>query len=65
MFFGKNKNSLKLIKHHPDLLMGATYHLIEPRSEAKRIKIGSGITELYLRDESGEVYLLEGNASKD
>jgi hypothetical protein len=64
MFFGKNKNSLKLIKQHPQLLMGATYHITEARQDAKKIKIGSGISELYIRDEYGETYLLEGNASK-
>ena len=64
MFFGKNKNSLKLIKQHPQLLMGATYHITEARPNAKKIKIGSGISELYIRDEYGETYLLEGNASK-
>ena len=64
MFFGKNKNSIKLIKQHPELLMGAVYHVVEPRSNAKRIKIGSGITELFIRDEQGETYLLEGNSSK-
>lgn len=64
MFFGKNKNSLKLIKQHPQLLMGATYHITEARQNVKKIKIGSGISELYIRDEYGETYLLEGNASK-
>ena len=64
MFFGKNKNSLKLIKQHPQLLMGATYHITEARQDAKKIKVGSGISELYIRDEYGESYLLEGNASK-
>lgn len=64
MFFGKNKNSLKLIKQHPELLMGATYHITDPTSDAKKVKIGSGITELYVRNDDGEVYLLEGNATK-
>lgn len=64
MFFGKNKNSLKLIKQHPELLMGATYHITDPTPEAKRVKIGAGITELYVRNDDGEVYLLEGNATK-
>ena len=64
MFFGKNKNSLKLIKDHPSLLMGATYHITESNSNAKIIKVGSGITQLYIRDEYGENYLLEGNANK-
>jgi hypothetical protein len=64
MFFGKNKNSLKLIKQHPQLLMGATYHITEARLNVTKIKIGSGISELYIRDEYGETYLLEGNASK-
>ena len=64
MFFGKNKNSLKLIKDHPSLLMGATYHITESNSNAKIIKVGSGITQLYIRDEYGENYLLEGNSNK-
>jgi len=44
--------------------MGATYHITEARPNAKKIKIGSGISEFYIRDEYGETYLLEGNASK-
>ena len=56
--------SLKLIKDHPLLLMGATYHITESNSNAKIIKVGSGITQLYIRDEYGENYLLEGNANK-
>ena len=44
--------------------MGATYHITEARPNAKKIKVGSGISELYIRDEYGETYLLEGNASK-
>lgn len=64
MFFGKNKNSLKLIKQHPELLMGATYHITDPTQDAKKVKIGAGITELYVRNDDGEVYLLEGNATK-
>lgn len=64
MFFGKNKNSLKLIRDHPSLLMGATYHITESNSNAKIIKVGSGITQLYIRDEYGENYLLEGNSNK-
>jgi hypothetical protein len=64
MFFGKNKNSLKLIKQHPELLMGGTYHITDPNPNAKTIKIGSGITELYVRNDDGETYLIEGNATK-
>jgi hypothetical protein len=64
MFFGRNKNSLKLIKQHPELLMGGTYHITDPNPNAKTIKIGSGITELYVRNDDGEVYLIEGNATK-
>jgi hypothetical protein len=56
--------SLKLIKDHPLLLMGATYHITESNSNAKIIKVGSGITQLYIRDEYGENYLLEGNANR-
>jgi len=64
MFFGKNKNSLKLIKQHPELLMGGTYHITDPNPTAKRVKVGSGISELYVRNDDGEVYLIEGNATK-
>jgi hypothetical protein len=64
MFFGKNKNSLKLIKQHPNLSMGATYHIIEFANNPKTVKIGSGISQMYLRDEFGETYLVEGNSSK-
>lgn len=64
MFFGKNKTSLKLIKNHPDLLMGGTYHIVESAYNPKIVKVGTGITQLYLRDEYGESYLLEGNSTK-
>ncbi len=56
--------SLKLIKDHPLLLMGATYHITESNSNAKIIKVGSGITKLYIRDEYGENNLHEGNANR-
>ena len=64
MFFGKNKNSLKLIKQHPNLLVGATYHIIESANNPKIVKLGSGISQMYLRDEYGETYLVEGNSNK-
>ena len=64
MFFGKNKTSLKLIKNHPDLLMGGTYHIVESAVNPRLVKVGTGITQLYLRDEYGESYLLEGNSTK-
>lgn len=64
MFFGKNKKTLKLIKQHPEMLSGATYHIIESASNPKIVKIGSGISQVYLRDEYGETYLIEGNATK-
>ena len=64
MFFGKNKNSLKLIKQHPNLLVGATYHIIESANNPKVVKLGSGISQMYLRDEYGETYLVEGNSNK-
>jgi hypothetical protein len=64
MFFGKNKNSLKLIKQHPNLLMGATYHIVEAANNPKVIKLGSGISKIYLKDEYGESYLIEGNITK-
>ena len=64
MFFGKNKTSLKLVKQHPELLLGCDYHIIENAVNPKKIKIGSGITQLYLKNEEGEEYLIEGNSSK-
>ena len=64
MFFGKNKSSLKLVKNNPQMLQGAVYHLIESSQNPRHVKIGSGITKIYLRDEQGEEYLVEGNASK-
>jgi hypothetical protein len=64
MFFGKNKNSLKLIKPHPELLVGGIYHIVDPNPSAKKIKMGSGITELYIRSQDGEFFLIEGNSSK-
>ena len=64
MFFGKNKNSLKLVKQHPQMLMGGTYHIIENAINPRPVKIGSGISQLYLRDEYGETYLVEGNSNK-
>jgi hypothetical protein len=64
MFFGKNKNTIKLIKSHPQLLSGGTYHIVETALNPKKVKIGVGITQLYLRDDYGEYYLVEGNAAK-
>jgi len=64
MFFGKNKKILKLVKQHPEMLMGATYHIIENAVNPKTVRIGSGISQLYLQDEYGEQYLVEGNVSK-
>ena len=64
MFFGKNKTSLKLIKQHPELLMGGEYLIVESVINPKKIKIGSGITQLFLRDINGEEYLVEGNSTK-
>ena len=64
MFFGKNKKTLKLVKQHPEMLMGAIYHIIESAINPKNVKIGTGISQFYVRDEYGEVYLIEGNAAK-
>ena len=64
MFFGKNKTSLKLIKQHPQMLSGCEYLIIESATDPKIIKIGSGISKLYLRSPDGEEYLLEGNFGK-
>lgn len=64
MFFGKNKNSLKLVKQHPNMLMGATYHIVESAENPRHVKIGSGISQMYLRDDYGEYYLVEGNATR-
>jgi hypothetical protein len=64
MFFGKNKTSLKLTKQHPELLMGCEYFIVEDVKNPKKIKIGSGLTQLFLRDSDGEEYVIEGNSSK-
>lgn len=64
MFFGKNKTSLKLAKQHPELLMGCEYFVVESVANPKKIKIGSGITQLFLKTIDGEEYLVEGNSSK-
>lgn len=64
MFFGKNKTSLKLAKQHPELLMGCEYYIIESSNNPKKIKVGSGISQLYLRSSDGEEYLIEGNSTK-
>ena len=64
MFFGKNKTSLKLAKQHPELLMGCEYFVVENVTNPKKIKIGSGLTQLFLRNQDGEEYLIEGNSSK-
>jgi hypothetical protein len=64
MFFGKNKTSLKLVKPHTELLQGCEYHIIESANNPTEIKIGSGISKLYLRSPDGEEYLIEGNFNK-
>ena len=64
MFFGKNKTSLKLIKSHPELLLGCDYFIIESANNPKKIKIGSGISQLFLKNIDGEEYLIEGNFTK-
>jgi hypothetical protein len=63
MFFGKNKTSLKLVKQHPELLLGCDYYVVENAINPKKIKIGLGLTKLYLKNPDGEEYLIEGNAS--
>jgi len=64
MFFGKNKTSLKLTKQHPELLMGCEYYISESLNNPRKIKIGSGISQLFLKSSDGEEYLIEGNISK-
>ena len=64
MFFGKNKTSLKFIKQHPKLLTGCEYLIIESSLNPTVIKVGSGISKLFLRSPDGEEYLLEGNFGK-
>jgi len=64
MFFGKNKTSLKLTKPHPELLLGSDYFIVESAINPKKIKVGSGISQLYLKNEDGEEYLIEGNSTK-
>lgn len=64
MFFGKNKNTLKLTKQHPILLQGCEYHVLESARNPTKIKVGAGLAKLYLRSSDGEEYLLEGNTTK-
>jgi len=64
MFFGKNKTSLKLSKPFPGLAEGCEYFIVESATNPKKIKIGNGLTQLYLRDSDGESYLIEGNSTK-
>jgi hypothetical protein len=64
MFFGKNKTSLKLTKQHPEMLIGDEFFIVESVISPKIIKVGSGLTQLFLRNLDGEEYLIEGNASK-
>ena len=64
MFFGKNKTSLKLAKQHSELLQGCEYHIVEYLTNPKIIRVGSGLTQLYLRNSDGEEFLIEGNSSK-
>jgi len=64
MFFGKNKTSLKLAKQHSELLQGCEYYIVEYLTNPKIIRVGSGLTQLYLRNSDGEEFLIEGNASK-
>ncbi len=46
------------------MLMGGTYHIIESAVNPRHVRIGTGISQFYVRDEFGETYLIEGNASK-
>ena len=46
------------------MLQGCDYFIIESSINPKKIKIGSGLTKLYLRNLDGEEYLIEGNSSK-
>ncbi|TWW09166.1 hypothetical protein E3A20_17060 [Planctomyces bekefii] len=64
MFFGKNKTSLKLAKQHAELLAGDEFFIVESAISPKIIKVGSGLTQLFLRNLDGEEYLIEGNANK-
>lgn len=64
MFFGKNKTSLKLAKQHSELLQGCEYYIVEHLTNPKIIRVGSGISQLYLRNSEGDEYLIEGNSSK-
>ncbi len=59
-----NSSSLKLIKSHPDLLLGCDYFIVESAKNPKIIKIGSGISQLFIKNSDGEEYLLQGNFSK-
>ena len=44
--------------------MGCEYYITESLNNPKKIKIGSGISQLFLKSSDGEEYLIEGNISK-
>jgi hypothetical protein len=61
----KNKTSLKLSKPHPELVEGCEYHVVESVTNAKKIKVGVGISKVLLRNKQGEEFIIEGNATRE
>lgn len=57
----KNKESLKLIRDCPHLVVGSDYFLVNSVNNPTKIRIGYGLTELKLVDSSGNEFLLHGN----
>lgn len=64
MFFGKNKTSLKLSKPHPLLVENCEYQVVESVKNPTKINVGIGITKVFLRNNDGDEFLVEGNATK-
>jgi hypothetical protein len=64
MFFGKNKTSLRLSKPHPILVEGCEYHVVESVRNPTKVSVGVGISKIFLRDNDGQEFVVEGNSSK-
>lgn len=64
MFFGKNKTCLKLSRPHSILAENCEYYIVESVKNPTKINVGIGITKLMLRNEYGDEFIVEGNATK-
>jgi hypothetical protein len=58
------KSSIKLIRECQQLTVGSDYFIVEKVLKPKIVKVGSGLSQLPLRDSTGNEYLLVGNLNK-